>query len=136
MAYSAMDTSIDHIAERIESFVQHGSGWTVEKIDLFEMGIAKHTALSGGDNIPLPDHLDWKKYTIDNVPGNDGLCFKRAVYASDKIHNISFLDKNAKKYRARTMRTDKFYNSAFNASTSTQVNWDNITFPMTISQIP
>jgi len=64
-----------------EHWNEEGSGWNVEKIELFYVKIARYDPLVVGSYLPLPLNLA-KKKEIVNVKNRDNECLKWALRAA------------------------------------------------------
>ena len=65
----------------MEHWNNEGSGWNVEKIELFYVKIARYDLLVVGSYLPLPANLG-KKKAIVNVKKRDNECLKWALRAA------------------------------------------------------
>ncbi|CAL8147652.1 unnamed protein product [Orchesella dallaii] len=124
----AYHKTMDDFTVRVENYLEHGSGWILERINSFRILLSKMEPISGGNHFSLPYPLAHRNKTLINVPGNDGLCFKRAIIAHDQICG-QFVKKKNKK---RTLMGLEFYEKY---GKTDKVNFDGIRFPFTIPQV-
>ena len=70
-----LDEQIAHILEKIENFVQNGSGWKVDSLMTLWLDFAKYEPIKGGSYLPLPTALKNKRAVINvqNKDNNDCL---------------------------------------------------------------
>ncbi|CAL8130901.1 unnamed protein product [Orchesella dallaii] len=101
----AYNKTMDDFTVRVENYLEHGSGWILERINSFRILLSKMEHISGGNHFSLPYPLAHKNRTLINVPGTDGLCFKRAILAHDKICGKYAPSAN----KARTLKGLAFY---------------------------
>ena len=106
------------IKKEIENFVTSGSGWDFNGILDFDLSFHKYKPLAGHSYSPLPKFLELKNAII-NVKNYDNECFKWAVTSA------IYPNKNSHNYLGNYMR-----------ESSKKFNWDEITFPTPIDQIP
>lgn len=83
------------IYRSFEEFTQHGSGWSLEKINNIKLHIAKYQPLAASSYIPLPKKLADKK-AILNVQNNDKKCLvwcllahQMQIHWKDHPHRVS-----------------------------------------------
>ena len=75
------DKFIEITKGEVEQWNATGSGWEVEKIELFYVKIARYDPLGVGSYLPLPENLA-KKNAIINVKNRDNECLKWALRAA------------------------------------------------------
>jgi len=75
------DNIIERMNGKIEAWVELGSGWEIEEIELVYVNIARFQPLRGGTYLPLPEKLKNKKAII-NVQNRDNECLKWALRAA------------------------------------------------------
>nr|DAC81368.1 TPA_asm: PolB [Orchesella springtail adintovirus] len=117
--------------KKIDDYVELGSGWILERINKLRINVYQIGALLGGGvHFPLPYVLSQKYYCLLNPRGEDNLCFKRAIIASEYVcgKHIPQSIRN----RKRTLESNAFHQKYMN---NNPINFDGLTFPMTISQI-
>lgn len=107
---------IDSILASLEEFQERDSGWALSRILNLIVNINKHNPLHAGCHIQLPFEIASKKAVI-NVQSADNACFAWAVVAA--------------LYQVKTHSNRSSHYPHY----STVLNLNNITFPMTISQI-
>ena len=107
----------NRILENISTFQNSGSGWVFKSIVSLEIHTVKYQPLSGSSYIPLPKYLADKKALI-NLKNDDQQCFKWAVTRAINP----------------TESHSEWRDKKLKASADT-LNWDNITFPTSLSQI-
>jgi hypothetical protein len=95
-----------------------GSGWSLSKIIGLELRINKYSPLRGRQHIALPADIA-QKNAIINVQNKDDKCFQYAVYSK-------FVNRNAH-------RVSNYLN---NEDMENRYNWDVISFPVTVKDIP
>ena len=73
-----LDIAFPKILEQLENYMNEGSGWNFERVQLLWLDIAKYEPPKGGSYIPLPSFLANKKAII-NVKNNDDNCLRWAL---------------------------------------------------------
>ena len=68
------------IQEKIENFINNGSGWTLQNIEHIELKVAKYKPLLPGSYIRLPKHIEDKKAVL-NIQNQDLKCFTWCLLA-------------------------------------------------------
>jgi len=111
---------------RIEEYTNGNSGWVFERILEFKLQILEYSPFSGGNGkVCLQEILEYKKYSLINVPADDNLCFKRSVEAYFIESEIP------QKHKKRTLERKDIYEKK-----TVPVDWSDIKFPFTLNQIP
>ena len=75
------DRFVERIKGEIESWLERGSGWVLEKINIAYVNVATYKPLRVGTYLPLPDNLA-KKKAIINVQNRENECLKWAIRAA------------------------------------------------------
>ena len=77
------------ILERIESFIQNGSGWKVDSLMTLWLDFAKYEPIKGGSYLPLPTAFKNKQAVI-NVKNKDDNCLRYMLRSAlfPAKHNI------------------------------------------------
>ena len=70
------------LQERLEEFLNLGSGWILNKVEVVWIDIAKYQPLSGSSYLLLPKELRDKKCIINPINKYDNLCFYYCVLIS------------------------------------------------------
>ena len=70
-----LDKQFLELGERIENFIQDGSGWKLSSLKTSWVDIAQYKPLKGSSYIPLPDVLKHKKAII-NIKNDDEHCLR------------------------------------------------------------
>lgn len=73
-----LDKQFLELGERIENFIQDGSGWKLSSLKTLWLDIAQYKPLKGSSYIPLPDVLKHKKAII-NVKNDNDNCLRHAL---------------------------------------------------------
>ena len=76
-----LDEQIAQILEKIENFVQSGSGWVVDSFMTLWLDFAKYEPIKGGPYFPLPTALKNKRAVI-NVKNEDDDCLRHTLRAA------------------------------------------------------
>ena len=76
-----LDKQFLELGERIENFIQDGSGWQLSSLKTLWLDIAQYKPLKGSSYIPLPDVLKHKKAII-NVKNDDEHCLRYTLRAA------------------------------------------------------
>ena len=69
------------LIEKMSTFQERDSGWSLIEIRYLEVNVNKYEALRGSTYIPLPKEVQLKKACI-NVQNKDQFCFKWAVISA------------------------------------------------------
>lgn len=116
--FSAIDSAFEKIRNSVDTFISHGSGWSIENITHIDINIGNYRPLFAGcGNFKLPQKLR-KKRALINVKCKLNQCFLYAVLA--KLYPVSVnacYSSHYKKYLSR-------------------IRYDFLKFPVTIDQIP
>lgn len=110
----------DEIHANFETLKTKGSGWTFEFAESMQLNISKYVPFAIGSWIPLPQPLSSKK-GITNVMNDGDECIKYAIAAVDHYAEIN------DSHRTEVSQYRNYLND---------YNWEGITFPMTIEQLP
>ena len=84
--------AFNKIKKNIDEFINLGSNWVLNKIELLEVKSAKYIPLRGGKFIQTPDKLKFKKALINVQNPDDDKCFDWALLA----HKLK-IQRNAEK---------------------------------------
>ena len=76
-----LDKQFLELGERIENFIQDGSGWQLSSLKTLWLDIAQYKPLKGSSYIPLPDVLKHKKAII-NIKNDDDHCLRYTLRAA------------------------------------------------------
>ena len=76
-----LDKQFLQLGERIENFIQDGSGWQLSSLKTLWLDIAQYKPLKGSSYIPLPDVLKHKKAII-NIKNDDEHCLRYTLRAA------------------------------------------------------
>ena len=76
-----LDKQFLQLGERIENFIQDGSGWKLSSLKTLWLDIAQYKPLKGSSYIPLPDVLKHKKAII-NIKNDDEHCLRYTLRAA------------------------------------------------------
>ena len=76
-----LDKQFLELGERIENFIQDGSGWQLSSLKTLWLDIAQYKPLKGSSYIPLPDVLKHKKAIID-IKNDDEHCLRYTLRAA------------------------------------------------------
>ena len=76
-----IDKQFLELGERIENFIQDGSGWQLSSLKTLWLDIAQYKPLKGSSYIPLPDVLKHKKAII-NIKNDDEHCLRYTLRAA------------------------------------------------------
>ena len=76
-----LDKQFLELGERIENFIQDGSGWQLSSLKTLWLDIAQYKPLKGSSYIPLPDVLKHKKAII-NIKNDDEHCLRYTLRAA------------------------------------------------------
>ena len=112
-----LSVSVERLIELIESLQGRGSGWIFDEVLHFDILTNVYKPLAGSSWVPLPKFLASKKALI-NPKNSDQECFKWAV--TEAVYP-------QKRDRDRITKTSKENAELF--------NWDDIKFPVKLSQI-
>jgi len=104
-----------------EEYKSRGSGFTLESVDGLLLSIYKYTPIGGSSYIELPAYIDRKRATI-NPQNTDQECFKWAILAKHVAENLS------DKYKYCVSKNYRQHEGKY--------NFDGITFPTALSDIP
>ena len=114
----SIDKNFKKIEQKIDEFINNGSGWVLDSIEQLEINIVKYTPLKGSSYIELP-YVIRSKHACVNVKNKDDECFRYAVLSA-----IFPVDRNHKPNDV------KHYKPHFN-----KLNWDGIEYPVEIDKI-
>ena len=70
-----LEYSFQEILDRIDNWVNEGSGWIVELIDSQYINISTYRPLSGSSYIKLPSELRSLREGLINIKNKDQKCF-------------------------------------------------------------
>ena len=70
------------LQERLEKFVNLGSGWVLMHVEIVWIDVAKYEPLSGASYLLLPKELRDKKCIINPINKKDNLCFYYCILIS------------------------------------------------------
>lgn len=101
---------------RMEELQQNGSGWALHEIVSLSVNNNKLESFAGSSYLPVPPYILNKKAVL-NIENTDNMCFKWSILAA-----LYPAGKNAN-------RPSKY------KSHSNRLNFDGITFPVTLEQI-
>ncbi|XP_039295264.1 uncharacterized protein LOC111056839 [Nilaparvata lugens] len=104
------------IWNKIDKFIQYGSGWVINSIECFDLNIVCYKPIYSGTYVPTPKKLDNKKSTI-NIKNEDQRCFLWSV--------LAYFNQDQKHNRVRDLK--KYSHS---------VNVGDLEFPLKIEDIP
>ena len=76
-----LDKQFLELGERIENFIQDGSGWQLSSLKTLWLDIAQYKPLKGSSYISLPDVLKHKKAII-NIKNDDEHCLRYTLRAA------------------------------------------------------
>lgn len=107
---------VDVMINKIDQMQEYGSGWTLHEIVHLEVNYNKFVRFSGTSYLPLPKSIK-NKQAIVNVKNNDNQCFRWAVLSA--LHP-------AKDHCDQLYNYERF---------KKELNFDNITFPVTLHNI-
>jgi len=113
---SLIPESVEKIHSNIDRYINMGSGWRINSVNRLALDIVKYTPLSGRSYMPLPKLLENRKGLV-NIQNNDNECFKWCVTAA--LYPVGKHKDRVSKYKEN----------------SKLLNFDNITFPVKISDI-
>ena len=113
-----VNTSFEKIIESIAKYLKEGSGWQIKELLAFYVNIVKYNPLRGNSYIELPKELQHSMKGLVNIKNYDDQCFRWCHLAYKFPANK---DKN---------RITKYMKHI------TKLNYEGITFPVTIKQIP
>ena len=114
---TALQEMISSMKQRITELPTKGSGWVFQRVSTLQIHLAKYKPLKGSSYFELPKPLMLKKAVV-NVKNDDQQCFKWAVLSA-----LFPAGKNAE-------RVKKY------AEHESKLNWEGLTFPVTLQQIP
>ena len=109
-----LDKQFLELGERIENFIQGGSGWKLSSLKTVWLDIAQYKPLKGSSYIPLPDVLKHK--AIINVKNDDDNCLRYAL-------------------RSALFPASKNSDKLFSYPKEDGLNFDGIEMPTPVSQI-
>ena len=116
------------LKEKMESFQERDSGWSLTEIISLELSLQKYQPLKGTAHIPLPLSIKKKEACI-NVKNSDVYCFKWAI--------ISAL--SASKYKKNLDRCSTYRIENINESMISVegriINFSNLDFPLQIIDV-
>ncbi|XP_039286742.1 uncharacterized protein LOC120351921 [Nilaparvata lugens] len=104
------------IWNKIDKFIQYGSGWVINSIECSDLNIVCYKPIYSGTYVPTPKKLDNKKSTI-NIKNEDQRCFLWSV--------LAYFNQDQKHNRVRDL--EKYLHL---------VNVENLEFPLKIEDIP
>ena len=102
----------------IQDFHREGSGWIFNKVLILDVCTAEYNPLHGSSFIELPKILQNKK-AIVNVQNTDSKCFQWAILSA-----------------LNTVPTSHPYRVSTYLSQTNLLNFEGISFPVTIQQVP
>ena len=70
-----LDQAFQEIIYRLDNWISHGSGWTVEEICKQYLNISSYLPLNGSTYIKLPNELKHPVKGLINIQNNDNICF-------------------------------------------------------------
>ena len=70
-----LDKSFQEILYRIDAWINKGSGWIIESIELQYINISAYKPLVGSSYIDLPIELHSPRKGLINIKNNDQKCF-------------------------------------------------------------
>ena len=114
---SQVTLAVQTMLTRCEDFMEHGSDFKIESLLNLNVLTATYNPVGGSSYIPLPNFLINKKALV-NIKNTDECCFKWSVLAS--IHP-------ADDHPDRLCHYKKF---------ASELNFDNIVFPVKLCDIP
>ena len=72
----SLQSSQQHILNKIAQWVSEGSGWTIQSVDNHYLNIVKYQPLKGSSYIELPDELRNSAKGLINMKNKDNECFR------------------------------------------------------------
>ena len=70
-----LDKAFEEILYRIDNWINEGSGWIIESINIEFVNISKYVPLFGNSFIELPSELKHPKKGLINIKNSDNKCF-------------------------------------------------------------
>lgn len=114
---------ISYVKRRVEEVMLEGSGFRLSRIERLTVQIFKYEPLRGSGSLTLPAILQKKNKSIVNIRNADDQCFKWAVLSAlhhDEVH---------------AENRNKVTDVASYRRWANELNFDNIEFPMRLTQI-
>ena len=85
-----LDQPFQEILDRIDNWINQGSGWIVESIDGFYLNVSSYSPFIGSTYIELPDELKNSRRGLVKIQNVDNKCFLwRHIKHVDLIDKIS-----------------------------------------------
>ena len=109
--------SLDKMLEKLDEFLEDGSGWKLDSIESLDIHTVKYTPLNGSSYIKLPLALEAKKAII-NMKNKDDECFKWCVTrALNPVADHAYRVTNVLREQAK------------------KLDWSNLKFPLAVKDI-
>ena len=108
-----LDQSFQEILNRIDAWINRGSGWIIELIESQYINISTYRPLVGSSYIDLPIELKHPKKELINIKNNDQKCFLWC-----HVRHINPLNEHPE----RITKIDK--------KSASSLNYDEIKFPV------
>jgi hypothetical protein len=78
----AFQTSLKKIWNSFDIYLKNGSGWILERVEIFLLNTYDYTPINVGSYIPTPEAIATKKAVINVQNKNDNKCFEYSVLAA------------------------------------------------------
>ena len=73
---------VDKLLTKINVFCTAGSGWVIDRLNIFELKLSKYFPLRAGSYIPSPTILENQRKSLLNIKNlRDNLCFIYSILA-------------------------------------------------------
>ena len=115
---SIYDGLVEETLEEFARYQMDGSGWTLKSTNVLLLSVVRWVPMKGSSYIPLPPSLKNKKALI-NIKNRDNECFKWSV-----TRFLNPVDRDAERM-SKILREQ-----------SEKYNWDGISFPTPLKEIP
>ncbi|XP_075158156.1 uncharacterized protein LOC142231433 [Haematobia irritans] len=119
---------IEEIKSQMADFQERDSGWTLTRIEKFEININKWSGFCGSQYIPTPPKLYSKKACI-NVRNTDEYCFKWSVISALTSPKPTHPTRTSS-YRVDIRQQNILLENNIN------LNFEGLEFPMPVQEIP
>ena len=113
----SLQSSQQHILNKIAQWVSEGSGWTIQSVDNHYLNIVKYQPMNGSSYIELPPELRNSSKGLINIKNEDNECFRWC-----HIRHLNPEDKDPQ----RIKKADKAYVD--------KLNYTGIEFPVSTKQ--
>ena len=101
-ALAVVRKAVAEIQEKVNTFLQNGSGWKIKKIGTFYVNIVRYAPLGGSSYIPLPEIIRNSRACI-NVQNKDNRCFLYSLLCGLHHDQLNF------KHLDRLQQFDKLF---------------------------